>query len=665
MYHTLCGGFSAVLGRRLGKPSLKAVLIGGAAAAVSLLAPSASWAQTCGTMAVAGFPVGAPIATGVAVTNSLVSSITAANTAFLTQSTAFVGTPPSPSPDSQGGGLWIRGVGGDLNVTAGATGTGIASGQLHTISGVVPVSVPLAANCVSSVHEDFAGFQLGQDISRLNVGGWNIHLGATAGYMETRGSSASPQSSIGTTSQIPFIGSYAVATNGGFFVDGIIRFNDYQTTVSAPGADFFDQKFGAHGITIAGSIGYNWNVPNSSWFIEPSAGLVWSHVEADPIAASGPVIPTTSGTTLPGTLQISDITSTIGRAGVRFGTTIRSEGVVWQPFAAASVWHEFGNDSATSFTSCVGCGVPVPVPPLGTLSNLSVAASLSTQNMGTFGQYSVGFNAQVENTGWIGFTRIDYRNGDRIEGWSGTAGLRYQFNPTATAAAMPVKAPVYKAPPAGPSNWTGFYAGVLGGGALNEAHLDIPAAGVSTSPRISGVLGGSQVGYNYQTGAWVLGVEADAAWTNASGSRGCAPLVVGTAFFNSTCHDEVNWLATVTGRLGYSWDRALFYGKAGVAFARESVSATCNFGPTNVLQPPFQQCLNAVGRPFDKISAGSSRVGWTIGYGVEYALTNHWSAKGELDYIDFGSESLTAADGTVFNASTSMFEGKIGLNYRF
>jgi len=350
---------------------------------------------------------------------------------------------------------------------------------------------------------------------------------------------------------------------------------------------------------------------------------------------------------------------------VRFGTTIRGEGVVWQPFAAVSVWHEFGNDPATSFTTCAHCGVPVPVPPLGTLSNLSLATSLSMQNIGTFGQYSVGFNAQVQNTGWLGFGRVDYRNGDRIEGWSGTAGLRYQFNPTATAAAMPVKAPVYKAPAAGPYNWTGFYAGVLGGGALDDANVDIPAAGLSTSPRISGVLGGGQAGYNYQTGAWVLGVEADAAWTNASGSRECGPLVAGTAFFNSTCQDEGNWLATVRGRLGYPWDGALFYAKAGVAFTHESVSATCNFGPANALQPPFQQCFNAAGTLFNKISASSDRAGWTIGYGVEYALTSHWSAKGELDYIDFGNTSLTASDGTVFNPSTRIFEGKIGLNYHF
>jgi hypothetical protein len=264
MCDPICGVLSAVLGRHLRNPSRQAVLISAAAAVIALSAPSASWAQTCGTRTVAGFPVVVPIATAAAVTNSLVSSSAAANTAFLTQNSAFVGAPSNPKPDSQGGGLWIRGVDGHLNATVGETGSGVASAELHTVHGVVPISAPLAANCVSSVHEDFAGFQIGQDISRLNVGGWYIHLGATAGYMETRGSSASPDGNIGTLTQIPFIGSYVAASNGGFVVDGLIRFNDYQTTISAPGASFFDQKFGAHGVTIAGSIGYNWRVPNAT-----------------------------------------------------------------------------------------------------------------------------------------------------------------------------------------------------------------------------------------------------------------------------------------------------------------------------------------------------------------------------------------------------------------
>lgn len=661
MRNLLCGVLSAVLGRHHLNLSRQALLIRTAAAVIALSAPSASWAQTCGTATVAGFPVVVPIATAAAVTNSLVSSIAAANTAFLTQNSAFLGAPSNPKPDSQGGGLWIRGVDGYLNATAGETGSGVASAELHTVHGVVPISAPLAANCVSSVHEDFAGFQIGHDISRLNVGGWYLHLGATAGYMETRGSSASPDGNIATLTQIPFIGSYVAASNGGFLVDGLIRFNEYQTTISAPGASFFDQKFGAHGVTVAGSMGYNWRVPNSSWFIEPSAGIIWSNVSVDPIAANGPNNIRNTAITLPVTTQISDITSTIGRAGVRFGTTIQRGDVVWQPFAAVSVWHEFGGDSTTRFTTCAGCGVPIPVPPVGVLTNPSIAGSLSTQNIGTFGQYSLGFSAQLENSGWRGFARADYRNGERIEGWSGTAGLRYQFNP-AEVVALPVNAPIYKAPAVG-LYWTGFYAGALGGGVLGDDHVDIAGAGVSASPRISGVLGGGQIGYNYQTGSWVLGVEADAAWANATGSHECGPLVIGTPFFNSTCHDQIDWLATLTGRLGYTWDRALVYAKAGVAFAHESVSATCNFGPTNAAQP--QPCVTATGALFDRISASGEREGWTIGYGIEYALTKYWSAKGEVDYVDFGTKSLTAADGTVFNANNRVFEGKIGLNYHF
>jgi outer membrane immunogenic protein len=64
-------------------------------------------------------------------------------------------------------------------------------------------------------------------------------------------------------------------------------------------------------------------------------------------------------------------------------------------------------------------------------------------------------------------------------------------------------------------------------------------------------------------------------------------------------------------------------------------------------------------------SVADDRVGWTAGYGVEFALTQNWSAKGEVNYIDFGNKNLTAADGTVINAGMRITEGKVGLNYRF
>jgi opacity protein-like surface antigen len=676
-YNSLFGIFSNILTNRIHKSTRKVVFIGAAAAAMSTLATSASWAQSCGipvnvpvnninvfgiNLGTLSFPFGPAISGGIAVTNSLISSITAANTAFLTQSTAFVSAPPDPAPDSQGGGIWVRGAGGDLNLKTSSTANVVATGTTSPLVTFSPINV--SGNCTSTFHQDFSGVQLGQDFSRLNLLGWNIHFGTTAGYLQTQGHSGNDPVA-GTTSlstQAPFIGTYVAATNGGFFIDGIIRYNDYETNISNPALGFFDQKLGAHGITIAGSTGYNWHVPNSAWFVEPSAGIVWSHVSVDPLNVVGAPNPVAgllvpAGATIPGTLQINDITSTIGRAGVRFGTTIESGSIVWQPFAAVSVWHEFGNDVTANFVACPGCGAPV---------FSSISGTLSTQNIGTFGQYSLGVNGQIANTGWLGFARVDYRNGDRIEGWSGTGGIRYQFNPAErAAAAMPVKAPVYKAPVIGPYTWTGFYIGALGGADLGDSHMGFPAAGFAAGPRISGVLGGGQLGYNYQIGSWVLGVEADAAWNNASGSNACGPMTIGASLFNTTCRDEADWIATVTGRLGYAWGRALLYGKAGAAWTHEAFSVTCNFGPLNGSQPAGQNCVNPAGALLGQISASDNRVGWTVGYGIEFGLTRNWSAKAEMDYVDFGNKNLVASDGTVINAGIRVTQGKIGLNYRF
>jgi opacity protein-like surface antigen len=64
-------------------------------------------------------------------------------------------------------------------------------------------------------------------------------------------------------------------------------------------------------------------------------------------------------------------------------------------------------------------------------------------------------------------------------------------------------------------------------------------------------------------------------------------------------------------------------------------------------------------------SARDSRVGWTLGYGVEFALTSNWSARAETDYVDFGSHTLTASDGTPVNVWMHMWQAKLGVNYRF
>jgi opacity protein-like surface antigen len=379
-----------------------------------------------------------------------------------------------------------------------------------------------------------------------------------------------------------------------------------------------------------------------------------------------------------GSAQINDIINTIGRAGLRVGTSFDYGNMILQPFASVNVYHDFSGDWSANYTSCLNCITLAGVLPA------QLTASINGTGVGTYGTYSLGVAGQIKNTGWLGYLRVDYTNGSNLEGWTGSGGIRYQFTPEAPRPAMitkaPVKAPVTAA--AIPVNWTGFYVGGVGGGAFGghadatfapapETNNTFPFPGATSSFRLAGILGGGEIGYNYQMGPWVLGLEGDLAWTNARGSKACGNLVsnVGAApanaLFNSTCHDNLDWLATVTGRAGYAWGRALYYIKAGAAWTHEEFSVTCNNGPINGITFFSQNCFSPAGNLFNTISASDNRTGWTAGFGTEFALTNNWSAKAETNYLGFGSRGLTLSDGTFVNSKLNFWEAKIGVNYRF
>jgi opacity protein-like surface antigen len=619
--------------------------------------------------------------------SAIAATINAANLAFLTHSTAFVSAPASPPPDSQGGGVWIRGVGGESTTKSSET-----IGANVVVPGFPNLSTTASGNCNSTFKQTFGGVQFGTDISRLNIGGWNIHLGTTAGYLGTTGDikeGAAPNPPGGpfnTQTQAPFVGTYAAATYGGFFIDALLRYNFYETSLDSPSINLFHQKIDGHGISIGGSAGYHWVVPNSNWFIEPSAGIVWSRVKVDPLQLVG--APVIFGLGFPGSAQISDIINTVGRAGVRVGTSFDYGNMILQPFASVNVYHDFSGDWSANYTSCPQCFFVGGNP-------AQLAASINGTGVGTYGTYSLGVAGQIKDTGWLGYLRVDYTNGNNIEGWTGSGGIRYQFTPEAPRTALitkaPVKAPVTAA--AIPVNWTGFYLGGVGGGAFG-GHADAtfapvpspdttlinPFPGATSSARLAGILGGGEIGYNYQMGPWVLGLEGDFVWTNARSSKACGNLVSGpegflpiNILFNATCHDDLDWLATVTGRAGYAWGRALYYLKAGAAWTHEEFSVTCNPGPSNIPFPlnvgvpgvaPGQLCATP-GGSLNTISASDNRVGWTAGFGAEFALTNNWSVKSETNYFGFGTRGLTLSDGTFVNSKLNFWESKIGVNYRF
>jgi outer membrane immunogenic protein len=216
--------------------------------------------------------------------------------------------------------------------------------------------------------------------------------------------------------------------------------------------------------------------------------------------------------------------------------------------------------------------------------------------------------------------------------------------------------PVYKAAPPPPVyaySWTGCYIGGNGGGmwvrkeySLTQlVGFTVPSTNFGSHDASSGI-GGVQAGCNYQfAGGWVVGIQGDYDWTDAKGSN--ADLVA----IGFTDHTRIRSLASVTGRVGYAWDRFLGYVKGGGAWERDNYS---------VIDP-----AGAIAA-----TASETRSGWTVGVGGEYAFTDWLSGFAEYDYYDFGTRSITFINsfgGTAgpvdIKERKSVF--KVGLNVRF
>jgi Autotransporter beta-domain len=570
-----------------------------------------------------------------ATSNAATSTVTAMNTGFQTQTTAFISSPSSSQPDQFATGLWGRAIGGRMDVDSATTGTvtpnrGVGLGGL----GAFP------ASCSTETRNDYTGFQAGYDLGRLDLGGsgWNGHFGVTGGFFQT--DATSQQGSGLAHAQVPFGGFYGALVNGGFFIDAQAVWQNYNLSVSEPSLAVAGLTDG-QGFGITSSTGYNFQLGNG-WFIEPSASVIYSKVQLDQFQVTAQVLgmPTSSRlVTLPSTINLGDIETLPARVGVRVGTSFDVGGVALSPFATASVWHEFAGNTTANATFLPNTGF-APGPG---------AFDISSTRIGTFGQYSLGFNAVVPGTGWLGYARIDYRNGQNIEGLSVNGGVRYQFAPTPAVVAAPAplytkaaKAPV--APP--PPTWTGFYAGGFVGGAWagNVTSTEIAPDpgrttffnGIGTQASYgvgSSALAGLDFGYNYQMGLIVTGLEAEGGYLRLSGS---APILNFPQFISSTQMGD--WYTALTGRLGVAAGPVLIYGKGGAAIVdvTDSVVGAC----VGAACAPLQRSVTA---------AGGNRLGvtWAAGAGVEYAFDRRWSLKGEYLALGTGVSNTASGPGLV------------------
>jgi opacity protein-like surface antigen len=589
-------------------------------------------------------------------TNSIASVIGNIDTAFLAQGNAFVTGLPNAQPDQTSGGIWSRAIGGRVDTQA----TGTFSGS---ITPSVALGLPGGTgqvNCNSNIRQDYSGYQVGGDLARLNIGGGgaSLHIGWTGGYAEANAQDTGGSNFTGNF-QVPFVGMYATYIAGNFFADILARGDFYQMSLTAPDAALQNQRLDALGFTVSSSAGYRIDL-GSDWYIEPSVSAIRSTVKVDTLNMPGGFGSSNNPFFLPpGSVAFSNVESMLGRAGARVGTGFTAGNVAWQSFATVSIWHEFAGNSTATYTA--------PPYALNGDGN-AVSGTLSNSRVGTYGQYSVGISGQVIDTPWLGYFRIDYKEGPNIEALGFNAGLRYQFDPTARAAAAPAGG-LFKAPPrvAPAYDWTGLYIGGFAGSTWGVTHWNFPGVG-SANPAIAGALGGATLGYNKQIDRWVLGVEGDVGGTNANGGTSCVDGINNIGFLPAAnCNNDVRVLATATARVGYTWlDRVLVFAKAGGAWTSNSLSASCNGDATFIASPPANGCLSTnTATAAQNLTATDSRFGWTAGVGFEIGLTPNWSAKVEYDYLDFGSKNLTLPDTTPVNIKESFNEFKVGLNYRF
>jgi outer membrane immunogenic protein len=214
---------------------------------------------------------------------------------------------------------------------------------------------------------------------------------------------------------------------------------------------------------------------------------------------------------------------------------------------------------------------------------------------------------------------------------------------------VPYVAPVF--------NWTGFYLGGNIGGAWGRRDVEDTRFGLDFGRSSDGVfIFGGQVGYNYQMGRFVLGVEADISSLSGGDRRGNGVIVPGIVGPIAVTAED-SWVSTVAARFGYTNGNWLLYGKAGGGW------------------------LNAKDITVTNLSTGASitgggdrsRSGGLFGVGIEYAFGNNWTMKFEYDHLSLGSRSFVVPAGSPFPAlvgdtftidrSVDMF--KFGVNYLF
>jgi outer membrane immunogenic protein len=275
----------------------------------------------------------------------------------------------------------------------------------------------------------------------------------------------------------------------------------------------------------------------------------------------------------------------------------------------------------------------------------------------------------------------------------GVALITLGFVGAAVAADMPVKAP----PPVVVNTWTGFYVGGNVGGvdyqsksmaftqtpdpALNPAGVVFDPVATNGSVGAWGATGGVHAGYNWQwTPSWLVGIEGD--WdragvgltpdgTHLTNGLGAIAPCLGLAPASPLCHNfmmsqNLNWTASLRGRVGYIWGSALFYGTGGVAWDSEERSGQVFGGSPNVFNS------SSIATSFN-----TNNSGWVAGGGIELMATANWLLRLEYLHYQFQGGNTRVAPCTLCQAGIFAGPGnftwggstleviRAGLSYKF
>jgi outer membrane immunogenic protein len=239
-------------------------------------------------------------------------------------------------------------------------------------------------------------------------------------------------------------------------------------------------------------------------------------------------------------------------------------------------------------------------------------------------------------------------------------------------AAAAAGAVLASAAPGFAADWNGAYAGLNLGVAFGDSNVStqvgsnsyFAASSISsiaaTSPALlkpNGVTGGGQIGFNYQMGRWVAGLEGDfdALDLSQSASTGAIPYpCCSSSTYTIVQKVHANWVATVRPRIGWTTNDWMIYATGGAAFTdlKASASFSDTFGPVS-----------------EASSRSETKTGWTAGAGLEWAVGPHASLRFEYLHDDFGKVGWT---GTVISGTTLVHSAdlkadvlRIGTNWRF